>query len=146
MLYSGERPEWIAHCSSFLVSNLSDSLISLIKKEGMSESLVFLKTYNKKTFFKRSKNTILFNFLERIARFLWAKEQMSDSLKNKRMIRSFADYHEWPEQMAYGRSLVMSDLSVLLAIAYLSWAIWANCSQSLIKMSDFEQMSDEWMS
>ena len=37
-----ERPEQIAHGRSFLVSDLSDSLTSLIKKEGMSESLIFL--------------------------------------------------------------------------------------------------------
>ena len=60
----GERPEQITHCGSFLVSDLSDlltslifvsdmsnSLKSLIKKEEMSELLmVFLnvqKMYNK---------------------------------------------------------------------------------------------------
>ena len=34
---------------SFLVSNLSDLLTSLVKKEEMSKSLVFYKTYKKRT-------------------------------------------------------------------------------------------------
>ena len=34
---------------SFLVSDLSDSLTSLIKKEGTSKWLVFKKTYKKRT-------------------------------------------------------------------------------------------------
>ena len=42
----GERPERIAHGLSFLVSNLSDSLSSLIKKEGMRKSLVKKKEKN----------------------------------------------------------------------------------------------------
>ena len=40
-LICGEQPEQIAHGSSFLVSDLSDLLTSLTKKEGMSESLIF---------------------------------------------------------------------------------------------------------
>ena len=41
---------------SFMVSDLSDSLTSLVKKEGMSESLVFVnlqKTYQKYDFSKK---------------------------------------------------------------------------------------------
>ena len=34
----------------------------------------------KKTYKKRTKNTILVKFVEQIAHFLWAKEQMSDLL------------------------------------------------------------------
>ena len=37
----------------------------------------------------------------------------------------------------------MSDLSVSLTVAHLSWAIWANHSQSLIWFEQNEQMSDE---
>ena len=44
-------------------------------------------------------------------------------------------------QIAHGRSLLVSNLSDSLSVAHLSWAIWANCSQLLIKMSNFEQMS-----
>ena len=40
-LIFGERPERIAHGRSFFVNDLSDSLTSLIKKEEMSESLIF---------------------------------------------------------------------------------------------------------
>ena len=36
-----ERPERFAHGHSFLVSDLSDSLASITKKEGMNESLIF---------------------------------------------------------------------------------------------------------
>ena len=54
-LISSERTEQIAHGRSFLVSNLNDSLTSLSKKEGMSESLIFL---NKKTCIKQAKNKI----------------------------------------------------------------------------------------
>ena len=47
LLIFGEQPERIAHGRSFLVSDLSDLLTSLIKKEGMSESLIknLYKTY-----------------------------------------------------------------------------------------------------
>ena len=36
------------------------------------------------------------------------------------------------ERITHGRSFVLSDLSDSLTVAHLSWAIWANCSQSLI--------------
>ena len=55
LLISSERTEQIAHGRSFLVSNLNDSLTSLSKKEGMSESLIFL---NKKSCIKQAKNKI----------------------------------------------------------------------------------------
>ena len=44
-LIFGEQPERFANGRShrsILVSDMSDSLTSLIKKEGMSESLIFL--------------------------------------------------------------------------------------------------------
>ena len=40
-LIFGERPEWIAHGCSFLVSDLRNWLTSLIKKEERSDSLIF---------------------------------------------------------------------------------------------------------
>ena len=55
---------------SFLVSNLSDSLISLIQKEGMSELLIFFKKCTKHT-----KNMILFKIFERIANFCEQKNE-----------------------------------------------------------------------
>ena len=51
-LIFGEQHDRIAHGRSFLVSGLSDSLTSLTKNEGMSESLIFL---NKKTYIKHTK-------------------------------------------------------------------------------------------
>ena len=41
-------------------------------------------------------------------------------------------YHEQPEQIAHGRSFLMSNLSDLLTVALLIWATWAIFSQSLI--------------
>ena len=114
---------------SFLVSDLSDSLTSLFKKEGMRE------------FSKNLQKT-----LKDVKKYdLWAKEQMSDLLqKNEQFARSLF-YHERPECIAHGCYFVMSDLSNLLTVACLSWANWANRSQSLIFPERFEQMSDERM-
>ena len=53
---------------------------------------------------------------------------------------------ERPEQIAHGRSFPLSDLSDLLMVAHMSWAIWANRSQSLIwfeRNELNERMSDE---
>ena len=110
-----------AICShrSFLVSTLSDSLTSLIKKEGMSKKF------------------------EWIIRFLWAIEQFA---QNNQVIRSFAHLswatwancshllfcHEWPEQFAYSFSFVLSDLSELLTVTHLIWVIWAIWSNEQI--------------
>ena len=66
---------------------------------------------------------ILVNFLERIAHSLI--------------------YHERPERIAHGCSFFMCDLSDSLTVAHLSWAIWANRSQSLIWFERSERMSDE---
>ena len=52
--------------------------------------------------------------------------------------------HERLEQFAHSRSFGMSDLSNLLTVAHLSWAIWANRSQSLIWSEQSELMS-EWV-
>ena len=54
--------------------------------------------------------------------------------------------HEQPEQFTHGRSFVMRDLSNSLTVAHLSSVIWANCTQLLIKISNFEQMSKWAMS
>ena len=100
---------------------------------------------------------ILVIFFERIPCFLWAKKANERLLKNKQAIRSFvllswatlANHsrlffcHERLEQFAHGRSFGMSDLSNLLTVAHLSWAIWANRSQSLIWSEQSELMS-EW--
>ena len=48
---------------------------------------------------------------------------------------------ERPDQFAHGRSFPLSDS---LKVAHLSWAIWTNCSQSLIWFERNER--NEWMS
>ena len=103
-----ERPEQFAHNCSFLVSNLSELLTgfyfwwatwvicsltgtllsiatwaihshrSLKKREWANHC--FFKTYHM-FFLNVHKDTILLKIFEQIACFLWAKEQMSDSLK-----------------------------------------------------------------
>ena len=53
---------------------------------------------------------------------------------------------EQPERFAHGHSFPLSDLSDLsdsLTVSHLSWAIWANHSQSLILFEQNEQMSEE---
>ena len=55
---------------SFLVSNLRDSLTSLIQKEGMSKLLIFFKKCTKHT-----KNMILVKNFERIANFCEQKSE-----------------------------------------------------------------------
>ena len=137
LLIFGERSEWIAPGHSCLVSNLSASLTSLFKKEGLSKSLIFVLTY---------KNMILFKFFEGITHFLWVKERMSNSLKKKHWFAHSLFCYERPDRFAHGPSFVMSDLSNLRTAAHLSWMIWANLLQSLIKMSDFEPMSNWAMS
>ena len=44
LLIFGEQPERFAHSCSFVISDLSNLLLLPFKKEGMSESLIFLKT------------------------------------------------------------------------------------------------------
>ena len=53
--------------------------------------------------------------------------------------------HGRSEQIAHSCSFLVSNLSDSLTVALFSWAIWANCLQSLFKMSNFEQKSDERM-
>ena len=70
-------------------------------------------------------------------------QKMSDLLPK---MRDWLIYHERPERIAQGRSFDMSDLSNWLTVTHLSWAIWANHSQSLIWSEGSEQMRDlsEW--
>ena len=81
---------------------------------------------------------ILFKFFVQIGRFLWAKEQMIDSLKKT---SNLLLYHELPEWIAHSRSLVMSKLSVLLTVTLLSSATWVIRSQLLICPERSEQIS-----
>ena len=93
----------------------------------MSESLIFWKTTKIPFYFKK---------FERIASFLRAKERMSNLLKNEQFAHSLF-YHERPERIAHSCSFVMRDLSDSLTVTLLSLVIWANRSQSPIKMSNF---------
>ena len=121
---------WAIHSHrSFLVSDLSDLLTSVIKKEGMSKLLVFffLRTKN------IPKNTILVKCFERIAHLLI--------------------YHERPERIAHGCSMFicyerlkrfdlgcsfdMSYLSNSLTVAHFILVIWANECMSDERMSKF---------
>ena len=145
--------EGISHSRSFLVSDLSNSLTShqiwwatsvirsycsLKRREWANHSF---KKNLQKMLKNIPKNTILVKCFERIAHFLWAKEQVSNSLK-KRVICSFALLswvtwanrsrllfcHEWPERFAHSCSL-------------LSWATWAICSQLLICPKQSERIA-----
>ena len=123
----GEWPEPFAHGCSFLVSNLSNLLTSLMIKEGMRKLLFFYVQYKKCT-----KNTISVKFFDWIAHLSWATwANCSRSLI----------CHEWPEQFTHSCSFNISDLSDSLTVAYLSWAIWANHSQMLIWFEQSERMS-----
>ena len=80
----------------------------------MPNCTCFLKVI-KKTYRNVPKNTILVkNFLSEMLVFC-----ASDSLKIKQAFRSFALYHEQPEQFSHSRSFVLSSLSKSLTFAHL---------------------------
>ena len=143
-LIFGERPEPFAHSCSFVMRDLSNSLISLFKLTK-----------------KCPKNMILFNiFFCKSLVFVSKRAIEQFAIKNKQFAHLLF-YHEWPEQIAHSRYFVLSNLSDFLTVAHLSWATraissqllicperseQANRSKSLITMSNFEQMSNERMS
>ena len=103
---------------SFLVSNLSNLLTLLVKKEGTSKSLVFLNL---------QKIWFYSNIFKWIIGFLWAKERFTQknhairSGCHKRPKRfahgcSFLVNFWWAEQFAHSCSFVISDLSKLLTV------------------------------
>ena len=136
---------------SFLVSNLSDLLISLIKKRG-NEQIANVP-----------KNTILVNFFlakrsffcERKSEWAICSEKSSNLFICSFIMSDLSEsltvthlswatwsicsrllfWHEWPERFAHSCSFVLRDLSESFTVAHLIWPIWAN-----------EQMSDEPMS
>ena len=77
---------------------------------------------------------------EKIARFLWAKEQKSDSLVKKSKLLLSLFCHERPEQIAHSRSFVKRDGSKSLMVALSFGATWAICSRSLFEK---ERLSKE---
>ena len=131
-----------SHCS-FLVSDLSDLLTSLIKKEGMSEWLI-LKNLKKNI----PKNMILFQLFWENCSFL-VSQRANDRFakKNKQFPHlSWATwancsqlliFHERPERFAHSHSFVLNDLSELLRVAHLIWAIWANEQMSKWAMREW---------
>ena len=131
-LIFGEWPEPFSHSRSFVMSDLSNSLTSLFKNEGMSELLTIFKLPKKCT-----KNMILFKFFLVNCLFLWVKERLSNLLKktSNLLICSLTMSN------LSSHSFVMSNLSNLLTIAHLSWATWAISSLFLICPEQSEQMA-----
>ena len=126
-----------AICShrSVLVSDLSDSLASLTKNEGMSKSLIFK---NKKTYIKHTKNNILDFFCQILLNELLICSSIMSDLSE---LLTVAHLSWWPERFVHGRLFILSNLSDLLTVAHLSWAIWGNRSQSLIWFEQNERIS-----
>ena len=136
------------NCRKFRVGNWLIGLLSetLFFWKKMSEILRLLGIFltSKKAFKKRIYKYNLIQFF--FSQSLVSCERISDLLQiNERFAHLLFD-HEHPERIAHGRSFVMSVLSDLLTVPHLSWAIWANRSQSLIKMINFEWMSKWAMS
>ena len=126
-LIPSEWPEWIAHSRSFVLSNLSDLLTSLRRNEQIF------------CFKKNSKNIQKYDFF-----WIFLSYSNCSFFVSKRENERFAHLlicPEWPEQMAHICSFVMSNLSVFLTVAHLSWATWANWSHLLICPEQFERMS-----
>ena len=124
--------ERIAHGHSFLVSDLSDSLTSLIKKREWANCSLFFKTTYKK-------HTIKFDF----SQIFWANRSFAH-LSWATWVNPSRSLicHEWPEQFAHSCSFDMSDQSDSLTVAHLSWVIWVNLSQSLVWFEWSERMSE----
>ena len=115
-----------------------------------SESLVFCEKLAHERFAQKNEwfaHSLIFGErperFAHIAHFRWAtwairytsitkKEGIRSFFKEKKVRSRSLICHEQPKQIAHGRSFVLIDLSDSLTIAHLSWAIWANRSQSLI--------------
>ena len=112
-------------------------------KRGNERIVSFILTYK-----KGLKNTILVKFFEQIN---WFYEQQSKwatwaTWATWANCSQSLICHEQSKRFAHGRSFDMIDLSDLLTVAHLSWAICANRSQSLPWFERSEPMSDEQMS
>ena len=124
-LIFGERPERFTHITQREWANHSGFLNLQKNLQKHTEKYIFVNF-----------------FLSELLIFCEGKrnEQFSQK-KSELLIRSFImsnlseslpAAHERPERFAHHHSFVPSDLSELLTVAHLSWAIWAN-----------EQMGDE---
>ena len=110
---------------SFLVNVLSDLLTALFKKRECANRNFFFKlTKTFKTYIK-----IRFYSIFWANRLFFVSKRVNEQFAQKKWFDHLLFYHERPEQIAHGCSFVMSDLSDLLMVALLTWAIH---SQSLI--------------
>ena len=128
-----------SHCS-FDLSEMSNSLTSLTKKEKMSKNerfAHFFKKIFKKTLIKTWWNKIL-DFFSQIC----LSKSLIRSFPLSKMSNSLTSLisSERPEQIAHGCSFLVSDLSDSLRVAHLSWVICANRSQ-LLSSFDLSEMS-----
>ena len=160
-LIFGEWSEQFDHSFPFVMSNLSEHPHRSLKKRewairSFSKNLsIFFFKYQKYDLFKFCWVDHSFFVSKRgneqfapknkwFANSLFYHEQPEQIAHS----HSFVMTHERPQQFAHGRSFFLSNLSDLLPVVHLSWAIWANCSQLFIKMNNFEQMSEfptlEW--
>ena len=102
---------------------------SLKKREWANLSIFFL------TDKKRNKNHKKYDFsqtfLSELLVFCEGKNEWAIRWKKEWFAHSLI-YHEWPEQIAHGRSFVMSSLRDLLTVYLLTWETWVICSQLLI--------------
>ena len=121
-------------------SDLSASLASLIKKEGMSESLIFFKNFQKLLKNRNKKYNFCQIFWANRSFYVSERANERFAQKNEWFAHSLI-YHERPEGIAHGHIFDMSNLSDSLTVAHLSWSIWANRSRSLISSEQFERMS-----
>ena len=121
-------------------SDLSASLALLIKKEGMSESQIFLKNFQKLLKNRNKKYNFCQIFWANRSFYVCERKSQWAICSKKRVIRSFAHlswatwgnrsrshfWHDQPERFAHSRSFVLIDLSKSLKVAHFIWAIWAN--------------------
>ena len=146
-LIFGERPERITHDHSFLVSNLSNLLTSLIKKEEISKSLAFFRKPTKNVPKKHFSQILLSKslvFCEQKSKWAICSEKKSNLLIRSIIMSDLSKlltvahlswanwgihsqllfWHQRPERFAHSHSFVLIDLSKLLTVAHMIWAIW----------------------
>ena len=110
-LFCHERPEHIAHGSSFVTSGGSESLKSLFKKEKMSKDRRERFTLGHKKGKNCQKHTKIRIF--RANRSFFANNPLKSRANQSH------------------RSFVRSNVVESLTVALLLWAMWANCSVTL---------------
>ena len=141
---------------SFLVSDLSDWLTSLIKKEGMSESLIFFKNLQKNVQKMYQKYNFSQICLRELLVFCEWMSKWTIRPKNERFAHSLLYMltwgnpsrslfcHERHEGFAHSCSFVLSNRRELLTVTHLIWSIWANEQMSNWAMSKWAN-SQPWL-